>query len=409
MIGIAGMRSLEESIFWELFFGHHALRSDLARQFTMSPATVSRAVNSLLKVNLIVETGGPFSARGRKPTQLVINPQLAYLGGIEFDRNRITAVVTSCDGNLLGRGCVKTSEQDPVQRNVRRCREALEIALDDAGLERASLARVCVGHTGKLEPGRGICLGWDGIPHWESVPLAKELRECIGVEVSLEDRARGVALAEHLLWPENRIHRTAIYVQVGTGIGAGIFVDGRLLKGLHSAGTEIGHIVIDRAGPVCVCGGRGCVEAFASTAAILRDVKNRIAAGQKSRLRRELRYGAELTIDAVVTAAKEGDEVARSAIIDAGEALGVGIANAIQLLSPSLVVLAGDLAKSAGSLLLETIRSVIARQCFEPFCRDLEVRVAKVRKDSTPVGCALLAAQVVLQEIVQQRLFGTAA
>ena len=87
--------------------------------------------------------------------------------------------------------------------------------------------------------------------------------------MTLDDRARAIALALHLLWPEHRRHRSAIYVQIGTGIGAGIIVDGRMLRGATQAGGEIGHMTIERNGPLCACGRRGCVEVFASLGATL--------------------------------------------------------------------------------------------------------------------------------------------
>src|SRR5579862_6619813 len=98
------MRNLEESLFWEILYRHEAVRSELARQFAVSTATMSRSAGVLLSKGLIIETGSTAAYRGRRPNLLQINPQLATVGGIEIDRDRITAVVTDMTGNLLGRG-----------------------------------------------------------------------------------------------------------------------------------------------------------------------------------------------------------------------------------------------------------------------------------------------------------------
>lgn len=399
------MRSLEESLFWEIFYRYQAVRSELARALDMSAATISRSAGVLLSKRLIVETGATISTRGRRPVLLQVNPKLAYVAGIELDRDRITAAITDLAGNLLGRGAVASSVCDPVQRTLKACHRAMHIALADASLAASGIARIGVGHTGMLDIENGICLNWQGVPHWRRVSLRNALRKMFEIEVTLDDRARAVALAQHLLWPENRRHRSAIYVQIGTGIGSGIFLNGRLLRGATLNGGEIGHIVIDRNGPVCACGDRGCVEAFASAGATLARVRRSLESGEASLLWNRATPNRELTVEDVVSAARQGDRLAQAALSDASDALGVGIANAVQLLNPSLVVLTGKFANTAGTYLLEPVTKAIREHCFETISRGLEVRLMPVRKDIGPVGCALLAAVDVAAAKIQDTLF----
>lgn len=116
------MRSLAESLFWEIFYRREAVRRELAQLLRVSAATISRAVSALLATNLVVETSAPAGPRGRRPTLLGINPKLAYVGGIEMDRDRITAVVTDLEGNLLGRGAVSAVPGNRVDDRIRRQR-----------------------------------------------------------------------------------------------------------------------------------------------------------------------------------------------------------------------------------------------------------------------------------------------
>jgi predicted NBD/HSP70 family sugar kinase len=223
--------------------------------------------------------------------------------------------------------------------------------------------------------------------------------------VTVDDRARAIALALHLLWPEHRRHRSAIYVQIGTGIGAGIFVNGRMLRGATLAGGEIGHMTIERDGPLCNCGRHGCLEAFASLGATLARVRAAIEAGEKTSLCGMIDSPAALTAEIVASAARQGDALARTALNETGEALGIGIVNAVQLLNPSVVVLAGKFANAAREFLLDAVTRAIRRQCFENVSRGLEIRVAPLRKDVAPVGCALLASIDVAAELLQRSLF----
>src|ERR1700722_7038061 len=342
------MGKLEELLFWEIFYRRQAVRSELASLFDVSAATISRSAGVLLAKKLILETSATSAPRGRRPTLLEVNPALAHVAGIEIDRDRITAVVTDL---------------------------------------------------------AGVCLDWGGVAHWRRVNLLEALQDSLGMEVTLDDRARAVALAQHLLWPENRRHRSAIYVQIGTGIGAGIFVDGRMLRGAALAAGEIGHIVIDRNGPLCACGSRGCVEAFASLGATMARVRQAYDKGAKTFLRSMVKSSAELTIDIVVSAAGRGDPLSQAALSEAGQALGIGIGNAVQLLNPSLVVLAGKFASAAQGFLLDVVTRTVESQCFETISRGLEIRVARFRKDVGPIGCALLASVDVARELIQHTLF----
>jgi predicted NBD/HSP70 family sugar kinase len=399
------MRSLEESSFWEIFYRHQAVRSELARLFDVSAATMSRSAAVLLAKHLIIESGGTSSSRGRRPALLQVNPALAFVAGIEIDRDRITAVITDMTGNLLGRSAIAATARNPVRKTLRDCREAVRAAFADAGRVPGRLARIGVGHTGMLDVESGLCLDWEAVPHWRHVNLRDALREALDTDITLDDRARAVALAQHLLWPENRRHRSAIYVQIGTGIGAGIFVGGRMLRGVTLAGGEIGHIVIDRNGPLRACGRRGCVEAFASLGATIARVRQALEKGAKTALRSLVKAPSQLTVEMIVSAARQGDPLAKTALCEAGEALGFGIANVVQLINPSLVVLAGKFANAASDFLLEEVTRAIEVQCFETISRGLEVRVAPFRKDAGPVGCALLASVDVAAALIQKTLF----
>lgn len=156
------MRNLEESLFWEIFYRRQATRSALEHEFNVIAATISRSADLLLSKRLIIETGTTVSFRGRPPALLQINPELAEVGGLELDRDRITAVVTDMTGNLQGRGAVEVSPSNPVARTLRDCQQALRMALSDAGVSRARLSRMGVGYTGRLDVQSGVRLHWEG-------------------------------------------------------------------------------------------------------------------------------------------------------------------------------------------------------------------------------------------------------
>jgi predicted NBD/HSP70 family sugar kinase len=263
---------------------------------------------------------------------------------------------------------------------------------------------VGIGHPGDLDHERGVCASWAIAPGWSGVPLRKHFEEVFRMHVYIDDISRAVALAERHTSLQDWSHPDAIYIQTGTGIGMGTFIDGRLYRGSTRGGGEIGHTVIDLAGPLCKCGNRGCVEAIASTGSIVRQVSESIEAGQSSSLST---LAAPITIEQVLEHAHRGDQLARTVLARAYDALGIGIANAIQILNPSLVVLCGRLARLAGDDLLEVVVRNVKRQCVATASRQVAVRVAKPKKDISTVGCALIAAEAQAQRVVRMRLSGT--
>jgi predicted NBD/HSP70 family sugar kinase len=398
------MKSVEEPVFWEVFHRSRVLRSELATKLGVSAPTISRSLETLAECGLISESSAVVSRRGRHPGVLHVNPDIARLLGVEIDRDHITVVVTDMGGGLLGRASARYTPVNNLIGTMDATRKLAGVALEDAGIELGQVNRIGVGHTGVLSLEGGTCLSWGGAPEWKNVPLRKMFAELFGAEVTLDDRARAMAMAERFLSPGDARHPDAIYVIVGTGVGCGIFVAGRLVRGANQAAGELGHMVVDRSGPVCACGATGCVEAVVSMPAILNRIRDAINQGRRTALARIVEANEPLTIDHVIQAANREDPLAQEVLNDAGEALGAAIANAIHLLNPSLVVLCGKLAHVARERLMQPVCRVIHRRCFEIVSRRLEIRLAPFRKDIVAVGCALLAAQDQAALELQRRL-----
>ncbi|HNY38825.1 MAG TPA: ROK family protein [Bryobacteraceae bacterium] len=225
------------------------------------------------------------------------------------------------------------------------------------------------------------------------------------MEVTLDDRSRAIAIGERRAIREDCKHPDALYVNVGTGVGLGIFVGGQLYRGQAHAG-EVGHLTLDKNGPLCACGKKGCVEAYAAIPAVIRGVRGALAAGTASLIRDiSLQYPGAATIEMVVAAAGKGDRVALSALQQAATGLGLGIAHAVLLLNPSLVALRGRLARIAGRHLVPAIRQTVRQQCSELTHGHFEIRLASAKKDVAAVGCALLAAEAEAAILVRESLY----
>jgi glucokinase len=179
---------------------------------------------------------------------------------------------------------------------------------------------------------------------------------------------------------------------LGTGIGGGLILDGRLYRGAHGGAAELGHVVVDMDGPPCqgACPNRGCLEVMASGQAIGREGTAAAERDPESALGAELRAGREITGALVTELAHDGDEAARGVLALVGERLGVGIASIVNALNPEVVVVGGG-AVAGGDLLLEPARRVVAERALPPSRDQVRIVAAEFAEEAGMVGAALLA------------------
>ncbi|MCC7450567.1 MAG: ROK family protein [Anaerolineae bacterium] len=211
------------------------------------------------------------------------------------------------------------------------------------------------------------------VPGWEGLALPDMVAQTFGLPCVMDNDANLAAFGEWR-YGSGRGTQHMIYIQVSTGIGAGLVLDGRLYRGTGYAG-EFGHLTIDPEGPMCACGKRGCVESLAAGWAIARD-------GQAA--------FSHSDVDArrVCQAARDGDPQALAIVQRAFTALGIGIANAINLISPELIVIGGGVARS-GDVMLPIVEQALAAHVL-PVMTGPRLALAMLGDDATLAGCAAL-------------------
>jgi glucokinase len=225
------------------------------------------------------------------------------------------------------------------------------------------------------------------------VPLRDLLTERIGLPLVVDNDATAALVAEWR-YGSARGARTAIILTIGTGVGGGMVVDGRIVRGASGAAGELGHIVIDENGPPCPgnCPNNGCLEAFVSGPALALEGRRRAEAEPDSGLGRALAAGREVTGPLVTELAHDGDGAARAAIETLGRHLGTGITSLVNALNPEVVVVGGGLV-AAGDLLLAPARAVVAERGLVPARDQVRIVPARFGDESGMLGAAALAFQ----------------
>ena len=228
----------------------------------------------------------------------------------------------------------------------------------------AEILGVGVGAPGPLDTKRGIVLLTPNLG-WVNMPLRELIHDRLGLPAALDNDANCAVLGEWWVGAA-RGARHAIGITIGTGIGGGIIIDGRLYHGASDVAGEIGHTTIDTEGRRCKCGNYGCLEAYASGPNIALRAVEELEAGAESRLTALVGGDlAKITAQTVYQAAADGDELALEVVNDTAKVLGVGIGNLLNVFNPEVVVVCGGVTL-AGDHLFEPLRREVARRAFKP-------------------------------------------
>ncbi|HEX8066980.1 MAG TPA: ROK family protein [Thermoleophilaceae bacterium] len=225
----------------------------------------------------------------------------------------------------------------------------------------------------------------------DGVPFRELMRERLGLPVFVDNDANLAALAEHRVGAA-RGARHVVMLTLGTGIGGGLVLDGRLYRGARGGGAELGHVVVDLDGPPCqgACPGRGCLETMASGSAIGREGAAAASRDPDSALGRALAEGREVTGSLVTELARGGDTTARGVLELVGRRLGAGLAGLVNAFQPEVVVIGGG-AVAAGDLLLDPAREAVVERALPAARAGVRIVPAELGDEAGMVGAAILA------------------
>ncbi len=256
------------------------------------------------------------------------------------------------------------------------------------GLRPSQLRGIGVGAPGPVDVERGIVYSMVNVPGWRDVPLARQLARRLRCRCVVDNDVKLFTLGEWR-FGAGRGAQHLIGLTLGTGVGGGLLLNGSLYRGCAGSAGELGHMVIDPSGPRCGCGARGCLEAHIGTAAILR-LARQAAARRAGPLRALLRQAkGRLTPELVSRAARAGDRGAQQVWQEVGRALGVGMANLVNLLNPERIVIGGGVA-NAWPLFAPVARRTLAAQAMAVPARRVRLMPAQLGNHAGIVGAAVL-------------------
>lgn len=356
---------------------HGALsRTQLTEISRLSVGAVSQITGELLQEAWLLESGEGDYTGGRRQTLLRLNPDAGCAIGLKLMERKIVCALTDLESKVLRyHDAPMPAERDPAII-VNALADAVEATVSASGVERRKLLGVGVGVAGVTYPQLGV-VHYSPYLGWRDIPLAEMMRVRLHLPVYIENDVNTLTLSEQLFGAGRHVDNFVV-VTIGRGIGMGIVINHQLYQGAKGGMGELGHITFDPAGPICTCGKRGCLEAFAADPAVIAYVRH-------SRTSQD----APNSLEAVVALADEGDSLAQLALARSGEILGIGLSTIVNLLCPSLLIVSGE-GIIAGAYRIAPMMEALRAHTFNGLLDDVEVTTIATDDHAWARGAASL-------------------
>ncbi|MGN1316538.1 MAG: ROK family protein [Acutalibacteraceae bacterium] len=312
-----------------------------------------------------------------------------YRIGVDLGGTNIATGVIDENYKIIGRGKVKTRAPRPAEEIFASIKEAADMAVADAGVSYNDISSIGIGTPGSVNKDTGA-IEFSNNLKFHNVPAKKMLEDLFGKPVFLENDANAAALGEAVAGCGNGV-KNFVAVTLGTGVGSGIIIDGKIYRGSNFCGGEMGHMVINVDGIPCNCGRKGCWEKYASATALVSQAVEAME-GNKDSLLWKTCDGDLNQVDgrSIFAALDLGDEVAQAVIDRYLYYVAVGIANIINALQPETICVGGGIS-GQGEKILKPIREIVKSERYSVYAdKQAAIVPAALGNDAGIIGAALL-------------------
>ena len=366
-------------------------RTDLAKKSGTAASYVTAVISRTQASGIVSETGALPSTRGRRRVLLSINPDLAQLLGVDIGRWHVRIAVADFAAGVREYVCIKSEAALGREHVLQLVQNALERILP----KYPQIAGVGISHSGVINQREGKVLFWPQFTGWEDTPLKEIFEQKYGLPTFVQDEVRAMASMEHR-FGQGKDLRNFVFLYVGMGIGSAIYVNGRLYSGSDGLAGEMGHTTVENDGPLCSCGNRGCLELYASAAALITRVRSELGHRVSSTLNGDRNLDS-LSIEEIAAAAEANDRLAARVLSEGGGYLGTALAGVVNLLNPERIILAGKVPRSQEGIYFTSLLYNLRDRAYPQATRNLQVVVSQLGEDAAALGAAVIAGEHVLK------------
>lgn len=370
----SALRHRNEQLIMETLREQGALsQAALARTTGLSTATISNIVKALSAEGLAATSRTTSSGRRALAVSLLESPEIA--AGIDFGRSHVRVVLASRGYSVKAEAAATLPIGHVAAESIATAAATVNKLLAETGTNRADVIGAGVGVPGPIDHRTRTVIRGAILPEWVGVDIASQLEDALGMPIFADNDANLGALAE-ITWGKYTQAKDLVFLKIGSGIGAGLILNGAPYYGHTGITGEIGHATIFDQGLVCRCGNRGCLETVASTAIML----ELLGRGEPE----------PLTVPAIISRALAGDAATLRVIEDTGLAVGRAAANVANLINPEIIVVGGPLAP-LGEILLNPIRRGLMRHAVPTVGEATTIAMSSLGDRAEALGAAALA------------------
>lgn len=366
-------------------YGNHSI-AELSKKLNMSVPTVTKLISELIQEGFMIDLGKLGTSGGRRPSIFGLNPDAGCFVGVNIGDKSVSIAITDFNGKVLVSDSNIEFEMTADETSLHRICNTIRMYFSAHAMDWGQILACGISLTGRVNPFKGFSSSYSFDVEHSIVGI---LSEDLGVPVVIENDSRAMTYGEFLDGAVKK-EKNVIFINVSSGLGMGVILNGSLYYGKSGYSGEFGHFPLFNNDVICRCGKVGCLETMASGWALRRKIVEQLNAGRASLLGKKFRAGEEITIDDVLLAVKEEDVLAIEALEEVGNSLGRGIAGLINIFNPELVIIGGTLAK-AGDYLMLTVRSTVKKLAQNIVNQDTNIKFSKLGSLAAPIGAAMLS------------------
>jgi glucokinase-like ROK family protein len=365
-------------------------RTDIARMTGWSRAKITTEVSLLIEKGFLKEVGDGKSDGGRRPRLLSINNELGFVVGIDLGATSIDLALADVCGRVVQRRSAPADVRNAPDVVLGQCSQIILEMVLAQGTHPEKVHAIGVGVPGPVEFSRGTLVAPPLMPEWENFPIRNYFKTTFPAAFVVVDNDVNIMALGELRAGRGIGLDDFIFVKIGTGIGAGIVSNGKIHRGANGCAGDIGHICVDKQGPICRCGNPGCLEAMAAGPAIAERALTAARNGDSAILARRMEAnGGVLRPEDVGAAFREGDRAAVEIIQSSGRMLGEVLAGLVSFFNPSHIFVSGGVT-NLGNQLLSSIRQAVLQRSLPLATRHLVIDYSNMGTEAGVTGAIFL-------------------
>lgn len=322
---------------------------------------------------------------------------MAYYVGIDLGGTNIKAGIVTDAGEMLNRSSIKTNANRPMEEIIHDMGKLALTVIKDAKLDVKDIKAIGIGSPGTPDNKEGVLVYSNNLP-FNMAPMRKLIKDIVNLPVYIDNDANCAGMAEAVAGAAKGV-KNSVTITLGTGIGAGVIVNGRIYSGFNQAGSEFGHTVLVSGGEQCSCGRKGCFEKYGSASALVRMTKEAAEKNPSSKLNQVIKDEGKINAKIAFKAMRMGDQVAADVVDQYTDYLADGLANAINAFMPEVLVIGGGVCNEGDPLLKPLQEKTMSRPYFGPGVKKTVIKLAEMGNDAGIVGAAMMGKSCVDDEI----------